>query len=85
MISGFSLIRAADCRAVEGICIPIRLASRWRSGVALSGARCDSPVFLTPVRWQSTSMRPYRRREPPMVGRWSPTRLQGRTTDMSTR
>jgi len=55
MISGSSPIRAAACRAGEHICILIRPASRWRSGAAPSGGRCDSPGLLTPVRSRSTS------------------------------
>ncbi|GLY04805.1 hypothetical protein Acsp01_51840 [Actinoplanes sp. NBRC 101535] len=48
-LSGFCPILAADCRAGERICIPIRLASRKQSDDAPSGERCALPVLLTPV------------------------------------
>ena len=86
MTSGSSPIRIADCRAGGRTFTLIRLASRWRSGAVPSGARCDSTVLLTPVRWPSTSGRSPRRPDQPMVRRWRLTRIQqGRTTDMSTR
>jgi hypothetical protein len=40
LMSGSSPIRIADCRVGERICILIRPASRWQSGVAPSGVRC---------------------------------------------
>jgi hypothetical protein len=84
--SGFSPIRAAGCRAGEHMCILIRPVSRKRNGVVPSGARCDSPVLLTPACLPNTSGRSPCRPESPMTGRSRPVHVQqGRTTQMSTR